>query len=380
MKRIGLFTIIDYLNYGNRLQNYAAQEVLRSLGFEVETILNEAARPEISRSEYIKNRIRNALRQSPLKLLQKAFNKFRDSKNKAFYEECRRKRALSFEAFSRRYICESDFRLIPGRLYENLDERYDFCVAGSDQIWNPHIRFGSSLDFLSFVPAPKRLAYAPSFGVAEIPDRYRQRYSQYLSEMATLSVREERGAEIIRDLCGREAKVLVDPTLMLDSSSWEAVAVPARHRPAKEYLLTYFIGALSAERKATLQALAAVKKLEIVQLASFDDPLRYDADPGEFVDYISRAALVCTDSFHSCIFAMLAGRPFVVFEREGKSAEMSSRLETLLKKFNFADRKYNTDRALEEWFAIDYSHFATLLEVERLQALAYLKSALNVQC
>lgn len=377
MKRIGLFTIIDYLNYGNRLQNYAAQQVLRSLGFEVETILNEAAREEISRSEYIKRRIHNALKQSPLQLLRKALHKFEDGKNKTYYQECRHKRALSFEAFSRRYIQESDFRLVPGRAHESLDERYDFCVAGSDQLWNPHIRFGSALDFLSFVPASKRVAYAPSFGVSEIPAGYRQKYSRYLSEMASLSVREERGAEIIRELCGREARVLVDPTLMLDRNSWEAVAVPARHRPDKDYLLTYFIGALSAGRKANLQALAAVKNLEIVQLTSFDDPLRYEADPGEFVDYIRNAALVCTDSFHSCIFAMLSERPFVVFEREGKSAVMSSRLDTLLKKFNFADRKYDADRAIEEWFEIDYTHFAALLEAERQQALDYLKTALK---
>lgn len=377
MKKIGLFTIIDYLNYGNRLQNYAAQQVLSSLGFEVETILNAAPREELSRQEYFKRRISHALKQSPGELLQKALLKYRDRKNRAFYEECRRKRALSFGAFSRRHIRESDFWLLPGRHTESFDGRYDFCVAGSDQIWNPHIRFGSALDFLSFVPAAKRVAYAPSFGVSEIPEQYRRDYHHYLSEMAALSVREDRGADIIRELCGREAEVLTDPTLMLDNMAWKAVAVPARHRPAKNYLLTYFIGTLSAGRKASLQALAAVKNLEIVQLTSFEDPLRYDADPGEFLDYIRHAALVCTDSFHSCIFAMLSERPFVVFEREGNSAVMSSRLETLLRKFNFLDRRYDAGRPLNDWYEINYTHFGPLLEAERQKALVYLKTALK---
>ena len=31
MKKIGIITINDYNNYGNRLQNYAVQEVLKSL-------------------------------------------------------------------------------------------------------------------------------------------------------------------------------------------------------------------------------------------------------------------------------------------------------------------------------------------------------------
>ena len=40
MKKVGIITIIDYKNYGNRLQNYATQEVLKSLGFETITIVN----------------------------------------------------------------------------------------------------------------------------------------------------------------------------------------------------------------------------------------------------------------------------------------------------------------------------------------------------
>ena len=40
MKKIAIITIFDENNYGNRLQNYATQEVLKELGFEVETINN----------------------------------------------------------------------------------------------------------------------------------------------------------------------------------------------------------------------------------------------------------------------------------------------------------------------------------------------------
>ena len=43
MKRIGIITINDNNNYGNRLQNYAVQEYLKRLGFEVETLRNVEA-------------------------------------------------------------------------------------------------------------------------------------------------------------------------------------------------------------------------------------------------------------------------------------------------------------------------------------------------
>lgn len=38
MKKIGIITLCGNYNYGNRLQNYAMQEVYKILGFEVETI------------------------------------------------------------------------------------------------------------------------------------------------------------------------------------------------------------------------------------------------------------------------------------------------------------------------------------------------------
>ena len=40
MGKIGLITLNGYFNYGNRLQNYALQEVIKSLGFNVETVIN----------------------------------------------------------------------------------------------------------------------------------------------------------------------------------------------------------------------------------------------------------------------------------------------------------------------------------------------------
>jgi len=37
--KIGILTLNGYNNYGNRLQNYALEEIIRVIGFEVETII-----------------------------------------------------------------------------------------------------------------------------------------------------------------------------------------------------------------------------------------------------------------------------------------------------------------------------------------------------
>ena len=52
MKKVGIVTINDYGNYGNRLQNYALQEVIKNLGFDVTTIVNT---PSVSVKDRLKN-------------------------------------------------------------------------------------------------------------------------------------------------------------------------------------------------------------------------------------------------------------------------------------------------------------------------------------
>lgn len=62
-RKIGLLTLNDNNNYGNRLQNYATQEVLRGLDFDVETIKVNC------KSNDMKDTFDRVIRMSPRKLL-----------------------------------------------------------------------------------------------------------------------------------------------------------------------------------------------------------------------------------------------------------------------------------------------------------------------
>lgn len=377
MKRIAIHTITDYVNYGNRLQNYAAQEILKSLGFEVESIINYPTKPIEKGLKFTLQRIQNALKLSPITLIQKGLKKIVDRKKQPIYQACQRSKATSFKTFSNKYITESDFVLTLNNVPTNLNERYDFCVVGSDQIWNPNIRYGSPLDFLSYVSKEKRIALAPSIGVSVIPEQYKSIYKQYLSEMAALSVREEKGAELIQTLCGKEAEVLVDPTLALTSEAWLKITTSAKNKPKNKFLLTYFIGEVSPKRLKLLRKMATENQLDLVMMNSLHDTDRYAADPAEFLDYIRSAALVCTDSFHCIIFSMHFKRPFAVFDREGKSAPMSSRIDTLLGKFHFENRKQHLLDKNNQYFQIDFNHVPKIMEMERKKVFNYLENALK---
>jgi len=377
MKKIGINTITDYVNYGNRLQNYASQEVLKSLGFEVETIVN-VPKVEIEGGvDFTINRIKNALKLSPIVLIDKAIMKVKDKLSHGKYTACQKDKDKSFRTFTKQYIKETDFIVSELNIPTDLGERYDYFAVGSDQIWNPTLRKGSGFDFIQFAAQNKRIALSPSFGVSTIPEKYTEIYTRWISEMAYLSVREQAGADIIKKLCGRNAEVLVDPTLMLTKEQWLSISHPAKMKPKTKYLLTYFIGVVSAKRKKWLKDFAAKHQLEIVQMASLDDVPRYDANPGEFIDYINSAQIVCTDSFHAVIFSTLMQSPFVVFDREGRSAPMSSRIDTLLSKLKFEDRKFSTISNSNQIFQIDFTHIPTILEIEQLKVMNYLKTALK---
>jgi hypothetical protein len=253
---------------------------------------------------------------------------------------------------------------------------YDFFITGSDQVWNPFYNGFSSIYFLEFAPKEKRIAYAPSFGIPKIPAVYKEKYKKWIMEIPYLSVREESGAKIIKELTGRDVPVLVDPTLMLTREKWLSIAKEDPYKPDKPYLLTYFLGEIPKGTRKRIKKIARDYNLEIVRLADTRDKKRYIAGPGEFIDYINSADLVCTDSFHGSVFSILMETPFIVFDRVGTS--MYSRIETLLNKFNLHSRQANYIKD-DEIFNIDFSHIPPILDEERKKALNYLKEALNVK-
>lgn len=379
MKKIGIITINDYTNYGNRLQNYASQEVFKSLGCEVETIVNLPIKKNEQYQRSVATLIKKACKMPPREFIKKVVTRVNNRLNRKSNKESLDLKIKAFKKFTKENIKETSFVISKDNIPENLANRYDYFVTGSDQVWNPIFRKGSSIDFLTFAPKYKRVAYAPSFGISEIPGEFVENYRKLISEMAHLSVREQAGAKIIKKLTGRDAIVLVDPTLMLTKEKWLSVAKQATQKPQKKYLLTYFLGDLSNSSRKKINEIAVKNDLEIVNIASMKDKFRYAADPGEFVDYINSADIIFTDSFHGAVFSILLERPFIIFDRKGNIPSMNSRIDTLLSKFKLESRKWENINGSKDFFNIDFSHVPEILEYERNKALDYLRNALDIK-
>lgn len=365
-KKIGILTLNGYVNYGNRLQNYALQEVLKNLGFQVVTI-----RVNRSNNNKVSNRIKN------VKSLHELSLKIKNRVNYSFQKKYIKSREYIFKDFSNKYLNETN-NIIMNEIEANkLNEYFDYFIVGSDQVWNPNNLRGTSFFFLTFTDKVKRIAYAPSFGVSEIEEKDKKNYKEWLLDMNKLSVREEAGARIIKEVTGRDASVLVDPTLLLTKNEWLRISVEPKNKPQRKYLLTYFLGGVPKEYRNQVNIIAKQNNLDIVNLGDIKDKATYVTGPSEFIDYINNCSLFCTDSFHGAVFSIILEKPFIVYERMG-SMSMYSRINTLLDKFDLNSRKAESI-SNQDMFQIDFSKVQSKLEFERKKALDYLSEALDIK-
>lgn len=356
--KTAIVTINDYTNFGNKLQNYAAIKIIKSLNCEVNTLVTNK---------------QNDVIKAHLKLII----------NKIFFNRLSKtpnikRRIIRFHKFDKKFLNTSN-KYINGKL--NPDN-YDYFVVGSDQVWNANWfdldNYRKEAFLLTFARPEQKVCMAPSFGVSELPKKWQAYFKKWLRTFPLLSVREEDGAKIIKDLTGQDAEVVIDPTLMLDSSEWEKIEKAPKIKTDKPYIIKCFLGEESQEQKNYINKIAQDYDYNIIDLSDINSKVYGICGPQEFLYLIHHSELVCTDSFHTTVFSILYNRPFLVFNRhiDGEK-NMNSRINTLLTKLNL-ERKLPDKIHEAEIFENDYSEAFTALNVEREKAYAFLKKSLKI--
>lgn len=298
------------INLGNRLQNYALQTVLRQFGCNVVTShIDGPKRPFLRWLKF----------------------KYYAYRNRTVHDK--------FIRFNQRIQWKRDYN---SHLHD--DPKIDFYIAGSDQIWNPHFKSTTDREFLRFTSEYKRIAYAASFGVESIPPHLMARFRQYIAEMPHVSVREESGARIIKEMTGKDVPVVLDPTLLLGCEEWNDVANDSSLKIPKNYVMRYFLGGTPSIVDDKIKKYCKIHDLEDIDAMSNTVHLFPSMGPSDFVKAISRAQHIYTDSFHAVCFSIIYRRPFTVFSRMGEIGfgDMTSRFESLFKALSL-NRKVITD-------------------------------------
>ena len=350
--KVGIVTIFDNNNHGNRLQNYALQQILLRYAHQVVTMKNKPWYSEKSRVARM------------LPLAESVFF------NRMLGME-RRAKIVEFTARHLRLGRSCYWYDKDGQSPKGAD-RCDVYCAGSDQVWNPTMGRGGSFDYLTFAEGERTFSYAASFGIDEIPEKDRQATAEGLRHIRHISVRENAGKKIVEELTGRsDVQVLVDPTMLLSREEWDQVIARPKATVPENYLLTYFLGWVTDERRAAIEERAEELGCQILEVTNPNSPF-YAVSPDEFVWLIKHARYICTDSFHGSVFSFLYAKPFAVFARAGKGPDMGSRIKTFMETFSLQGCAAVGDALPEYEAKPDYSVGYAALETERKRSKDFL--------
>lgn len=330
--RIGVITYwYGDSNYGMLLQCWALQKYLKDMGHDPFVIRYRPKGPFIRRfAKSILNSILCYI--NPEKRVQKIEienqNRFNVEMDKI----------RNFSQFREQHLVLSEL------YYEHLLQlrhnppQADYYICGSDQIWSCHLKVNDSWGYyLAFGDkSTKRVAYAPSFGVKDYPQKMLKKLTKALSIFDKISCREFDGVNICKQ-AGFEAQKVEDPTLLLNATSYKDLLSDL---PYRDHVFIYSVNMRSADDIYWDEVKSVFAGSRLVSTPSsgsipgkelFGNDVEYVyATPGEWLSLINSSAFVITSSFHGVVFAILFNKRFAYVPLKGVHAASNNRVFDLL--------------------------------------------------
>ena len=381
---IGVCIKYFHENYGGMLQAYATTKLLEEYGIEYELI-------RYKKKKNIKFIIKALPRMFNSILLNDKYESYQKKMSFKKHPEFKKLDEIRMKAFDKFRTEKFSNKL--SEIYEGYDnlkkasKKYSAVLTGSDQLWSPA---GLPTNFynLMFVPNNiRKISYASSFGVKYIPWYQKRRTINFLNRIDYISMRENAGKEILKELTNRDVPVVLDPVFMFDEKGWEKL-VPKEKIYNEKYIFAYFLGKNQEYRKA-VNDLAKENDLKIVTLRHLDqfveedekfgDYAPYDVAPDKFLNILRGAEYVCTDSFHGAVFSIIHKKQFIVFNRYSNNSKHSknSRIDSLCQNMGIKNCRYdgNINKLLNN--KIDYSSVEKNYIELKKESMDYLNKAFD---
>ena len=401
--KIGILTFHWAQRFGALLQGWSLYKLLTDMGYEVKIINFQPAPLVIWQLELSDMLFRRYIpRERPL--TRTFFQALGAQINALFIRnEVRIKKVVrNFyeEVFGRTLLKEKTITSLSELKQECL--KYDICLVGSDQVWNPN--FLRLSDFAYLLPfklrKTKKFAFSASIAVdvSSIPEGIIRLYKKTLPDFSFISVREKIHADWLSSLIKRKVYHTLDPTLLLDKRTFEKLSKETSI-PHDQYVLIYNIHysslPLAEKIVETLQLPAIIyEKLPLFPLKrrTFisrrlkllkNSPSFLSLGPREFIYLLKNAEFVVTDSFHGTALSIIFQKNFVSTITE-VTASMRSRITELLKDLQLNDRILTMNDIVNKnklktllHKDIDYSNVNMILKILRYRSLELLCQALK---
>ena len=308
--KIGTITFHWATNYGAVLQSYALQQYLLSQNIETEII------------DYIPARVKLMERISWIKNMR--FSQF--NKEKYIREFRRNELILSKKRFRNNK-----------ELFERSN-KYDYIITGSDQVWNKgftlYAEGKTTLSYFLNFAGDKcgRISYAASFGFDVADADYIQAVENEISFFSNISVREETGLSILKQL-KQSGSVVCDPTLLIDKNIYEQLADRSTYSSGKVF--PYILH----KKQHT-----AMNVFDTIKMLVGDNTTADCANKLSVYDWlkgIRDSDIVVTNSFHAVIFCLIFNTNFIVVPVNG--SKMNNRITTILNKVGLLEHFIETN-------------------------------------
>lgn len=360
-KKAAIVTINDYTNFGNRLQNYAVQYILESYNLDVETLrINRI----IPKSKNLKKLLKTPLND----LIFKLNNKFKC----LLFKKRIKEREIEIKKFSNGFIKESKKIYSDEFNSDSILKDYDYFFVGSDQVWNPnYTNLGNSF-LLKNIDSRKKMSFSASIGLSKLENYYKNKLVNGLKDFNIITVRENHAKLLLNSFGIENVYVILDPTMLIDSIVWKNMFKP--NFKLNDYILIYNLGALSRKNRKYIKLLSKKNNLKVINLMEQSSEF-FISDPIDFIQLIDNAKLVITDSFHATVFSIIMNTPFITTDRI-TSSSISSRIENILKKFEFDNRVIENINIMDV-FKCDFTHTKEILRRERKKANEIINKFLN---
>lgn len=344
MKKIGIITIHKSTSYGACLQAHALWKYLQLKGYECEIIdlyrnIHKGYIPSKKYTIFEKPFLGNTEKRTSL--LSKIYHKITKRILDHIYHKDDNIKKTRFEEFNTLAHYSQPYKGID-LLYEN-PPKYDIYITGSDQVWNPTIGIPLEPYFLTFTESSNKIAYASSFGISNLNDKYKTMFKPWLAKYKAISCRETDGAQIIKDILNKNVPICLDPTLLIGAKYWNSISISPSYQ--KPYLLLFFLKGISKDILKYCSNIAKANNLQLIILgrASLPITLKHhivaNAGPKEFIGWIKNANAVITDSFHGLAFSIMLNNCFYIkLDNATIGKSRNSRMATILSELNLEDR------------------------------------------
>lgn len=367
-------------NYGGMLQAYALCRTVERLGCKAYLVGVKPDNDRDAEDEGV-----DGLWSTAVRLVKDVagYVLIRAGVAKSGFSIIRRMVRMQARWFQRRFLpAEIDFT-------DKRIGRLSRFVVGSDQVWRAsYIRPMTELGvfFLDFADERQRrgsISYAASFGTGVWEGTPEEtRYCKGLvRELKAVSVREDSGVRICRDVFDVEAVAMPDPTFLVPTGDYERIIHAGRtHLRPDPYFVSYILDG-SEEVEAMLEDLASGLSLRRQGVRPcVGSPFyweRFSCSVAQWLRYMRDAEAVVTDSFHGCVFAIIYHKPFVCLGNESRG---STRFESLLRTYGLEDRRVARVEAREVQrvlqMPIDWACVDSVLDAERRRGFDFLRQNL----